>query len=141
MRSAARYGYVFFSWVFLIGVLVQVFLVGLVVVAGQMGWGLHGDLGHALGLPLILMLVLMYFGRLPSDIKRITWVLFGVYVLQADVVIFLRGSFPIVSALHPVFALIDFLLGWVLARRAISSLKESSSSTAAEPIIEGSQLG
>ncbi|MFP3854966.1 MAG: DUF6220 domain-containing protein [Anaerolineales bacterium] len=130
MRSAARFGYVLFSWLFVVGVLVQVFLVGLVVVAGQITWDAHTDLGHGLGIPLILMLILMYLGRLSPDIKRITWVLFGVYLFQADFVIFLRDSVPVAAALHPVLALIDFSLGWLLARRATASLQDT------EPAVE-----
>jgi len=50
--------------------------------------------------------------------KRLTWLLFLVYLLQADVLIFLRASAPVLSALHPVLALVDFALGLVLARQA-----------------------
>ena len=68
--------------------------------------------------PLLFMLVTMYLGRLPDHLKRLTWLLFVVYALQADVVIFLRLQAPLVSALHPVLALFDFALGVLLARRA-----------------------
>ena len=50
--------------------------------------------------------------------KRLTWLLFGAYFLQADVVIFLRFQAPGIAALHPVLALVDFALGVSLARRA-----------------------
>ena len=76
------------------------------------------SLGHLLALPLLLMLVSMYLGRLPGPIKRLTWLLFGVYALQADVLIFLRFTAPVLSAFHPVMALADFALGLALARRA-----------------------
>lgn len=115
----ARVVYLVFSWLFTLGVLVQVFLAGMVVVARRMGWDAHTSLGHILGGPLLLMLVSMYFGRQPLRIKYLTWALFGVYVLQADVVIFLRTQVPAVSAFHPVFALLDFALGYYLARQAV----------------------
>ena len=48
-----------------------------------------------------------------------------VYIIQADVIIFMRTSMPFVSAFHPVLALVDFGLGaflvyqaWNLAREA-----------------------
>ena len=118
MARIARYVYLVMAWLFVVGVVVQVFLAGMVVVAGRMGWGSHVDLGHTLAGPLLLMLISMYLGRMPGPVKRLTWLLFGVYVLQADIVIFLRAQAPLLSALHPVLALVDFALGYALARRA-----------------------
>jgi hypothetical protein len=100
------------------GVIVQVFLAGMVVVAMRMGWVNHMSLGHGLVLPLLVMLASLYLGRLPGSMKWLTWLLFGVYVLQADVLIFLRFQAPVISALHPVLALVEFALGVALARRA-----------------------
>lgn len=129
MRRIGRMAYAIFSWLFVAGVLVQVFLAGLVVVARRATWENHIGLGHTLGLPLLIMLISMYVGRLPRRVKRMSWILFAVYVFQADVVIFLRDSVPFASALHPVLALVDFALGWSLARRAWTPLKTSSVSS------------
>jgi len=96
----------------------------MVVVAGKMGWSSHGDLGHSLGLPLIFMLITAYIGRLPGSMKRLTRLLLGVYILQADVFIFMRDSAPAISALHPVMALIDFALELTLAVKAWSLIKQ-----------------
>lgn len=111
MIKISRYIYLAASSLFLIGVTLQVFLAGMVVVALRTGWGNHRDLGHALALPLLIMLVTAYLGRLPSKIKWMTWLLLGVYIIQADVIIFMRASYPYVSAFHPVLALVDFGLG------------------------------
>ena len=116
--KGARIVYLIATWLFLAGVLTQVFLAGMVVVAGQMGWANHASLGHGLALPLLAMLVTVYLGRLPRSMKLMTWLLFVAYILQADVVIFLRSSAPVVSAFHPVLALIDFALAVTLAVRA-----------------------
>lgn len=129
MRFVGRAAYALFSWLFVAGVLVQVFLAGLVVVARRATWENHLGLGHSLAFPLLLMLISMYVGRMPRSVKRMTWVLFAVYVVQADVVIFLRDSIPFASALHPVLALVDFALGWSLARRAWMLLKSPSDSS------------
>lgn len=123
--KASRIAYAFFAWLFVAGVLLQVFFAGMTVVAGRMGWDNHIGLGHTLALPLILMLVTAYLGKLPGRMKRLTWLLFGVYVLQADVLIFLRGSAPVLAALHPVLALVDFALGLALARRAMAIVRSS----------------
>ena len=125
MTKVSRIVYLVCSSLFLIGVTLQVFLAGMVVVALQTGWGNHRGLGHALALPLLVMLVTAYLGRLPSKIKWMTWLLLGVYIIQSDVIIFMRASMPFVSAFHPVLALVDFWLGaflvyqaWNLAREA-----------------------
>ena len=118
MIEVSRTVYRVAVWVFVVGVAVQVFLAGMVVVAAQWGWERHIGLGHGLALPLLVMLVAAYAGRLPWQMKWMTWLLFLVYIVQADVIIFLRGRAPIVSAFHPVLALIDFALGVALASRA-----------------------
>lgn len=116
--KASRTIYWFFAWLFVVGVVAQVFFAGMAVVAARMSWENHIGLGHTLALPLLVMLVAMYPGRLPGQMKRLTWLLFGVYILQADVLIFLRASVPVLSAFHPVLALVDFALGLALARQA-----------------------
>jgi hypothetical protein len=88
-----------------------------------MGWDNHISLGHMLALPLLFMLVSQYPAHLPRRMKGLTWMLFGVYVLQADVIIFLREDLPVVSAFHPVLALVDFVLVLSLARAAWPLLK------------------
>jgi hypothetical protein len=124
VRNIFRIVYLIVSWLFAVGVLAQVFLAGMVVVARQMGWGEHIDLGHTLGLPILVMLLSAYLGRLPSAMKWMTWSLFGVYVVQADVIIFMRDSLPLVSAFHPVLALVDFALGLTLALRIWSLVRQ-----------------
>lgn len=124
MARGSRFVYLVAAWLFLAGVLAQVFLAGMVVVAARMGWDNHAGLGHALGLPLLVMLVTVYLGRFPGSVKRLTWLLFLVYIIQADVLIFLRGSLPVVAAFHPVLALVDFALGLKLATMARSSVGE-----------------
>lgn len=126
--KASRIAYMIFAWLFVFGVLVQVFFAGMVVVARQMNWENHIGLGHILALPLILMLITAYLGKLPGRMKRFNWLLFAVYILQADVLIFLRASAPILSALHPVLALLDFALGVTLALQATALFRARESS-------------
>lgn len=128
--KASRTVYVIAAWAFIIGVLVQVFFAGMTVVAAQWGWDNHISLGHFLAAPLLVMLITAYVGKLPGRMKRLTWLLFGVYVLQADVLIFLRASAPVLSAFHPVMALIDFALGLMLARQAMALVRADKTATA-----------
>ena len=121
--KVSRIIYQLFAWLFVVGVMTQVFFAGMTVVARQWPWTNHVNLGHFLALPLLVMLVTMYLGKLPGRMKRLTWLLFGVYVLQADVLIFMRALAPVLSALHPVLALVDFALGLALAQQATAFLR------------------
>ena len=107
------------TWLFIAGVVIQVTLAGLTVVAGQIDWSIHKDLGHIIGLPLYIMAITMYIAKADRPVKRTTWLLLLVFVIQTGVTIFLRFSpAPVVylSALHPVMALFDFWLALRLLR-------------------------
>jgi hypothetical protein len=69
MSRVSRIAYLVALWLFLAGVTTQVFLAGMVVVAGQSGWASHRDLGHAMGLPLLVMVITAYLGRMPGPKK------------------------------------------------------------------------
>ena len=118
MVRYSRGVYLVFVWLFIIGVLVQVFLAGMVVVSRQLGWIPHTTLGHLLSFPLVVMLVTMYLGQLPGPMKRLTWLLFVVYLLQADVLIFMRDSVPLLAV--PSCRSGDFWLG-------VTSIRETGS--------------
>ncbi len=121
--------YRIFNWLFVIGVVTQVFLAGMVVVARQMDWDLHTAIGHLSGLPLILMVITMYTGKAAREVKRTTWILFVVYLLQADLLIFMRETLPLASAFHPVLALIDFWLAVKLLRQTEAGAVTAASKT------------
>lgn len=140
MLKISRYIYMIAAGMFVTGVLLQVFLAGMVVVAYQMSWVNHISLGHTLAGPLLVMLITMYLGRLPRQMKWMTWLLFGVYVLQADVIIFLRIQAPVIAALHPVLALVDFALGLALARCAWPLAREVQAPTGMLPDLETSTM-
>jgi hypothetical protein len=137
MRRLAKLSYALFSWLFIAGVTIQVFLAGLVVVARQSTWENHIGLGHLLGLPLLVMLVAMYLGKMPRQLKLMTWLLFVTYIIQADILIFLRQAAPAASALHPVLALVDFALGLALARRSLAELRTAPDSTPTAEAVSG----
>ncbi len=88
------------------------------MVAGRRIWENHNGLGHILGLLLVIMLITVFIGGMPRRMKWLTLLLFVVHVLQSDVIISLRDSALLVSALHPVLALADFALGLPLALQA-----------------------
>ena len=124
MARLSRIIFLSASSLFLVGVILQVFLAGMVVVALQMGWSYHRDLGHFLALPLLVMIITAYLGKLPRRMKWITWSLFIVYLLQADVLIFMRTSLPLAAAFHPVLALVDCVFALVLVHQAWGLVRE-----------------
>jgi hypothetical protein len=132
--KASRIIYSVSAWLFVAGIVIQVFFAGMAVVAVRWRWTNHVNFGHLLAAPLLVMLVTMYLGKMPGRMKRLTWLLFGVYVLQADVLIFMRASAPVLSAFHPVLALADFALGLVLARQATALVRAGE--TVASPQLQ-----
>jgi hypothetical protein len=127
MSKIGRSVYAVVVSLFLVGLLAQVYLVGLSILGGRPSWDAHIGLGHGLGLLGLLMVAFAYLGRLPRPLKPLTWLSFGVYILLADVVIFMRSSAPLVAALHPVLALILFGLMGTLVTRAWGVVRESTS--------------
>lgn len=136
MKKTASYIYLAAAALFLLGVIAQVFLAGMVVVARQISWNNHIGLGHSLAGPLLLMLISQYLARHPQRVKLMTWLLFVVYALQADVIIFLRAQAPVVSAFHPVLALADFALGLALLRVAWSLVRQPEIPVGMQPDLE-----
>lgn len=134
MGKIARYVYAATAWLFVLGVALQVFMAGMVVVAGQMGWDDgHVFLGRLMAGPLLVMVVAMYLGRMSGHVKRLTWLLFAVYMLQTGVM-FLRVQAPLAAALHPVLALVEFALGVALVRSVwpLAGTVESQTSARAD---------
>jgi len=124
MNESANRLFRILVWLFLIAIFAQLFLAGMVAVAEELkDWSLHAALGHMLAFILIPLLIIMYVGQASREVKLLTWVLFVVWFVQVYVlVILLRESLPVASALHPVLALIDF---W-LALRLLGASKLAS---------------
>ena len=120
----SRYAYTAVAWLFVAGILIQVFLIGLTLLGGRPSMNTHRGLGHLWGILVLLMLVLAYTGRLPRPMKPFTWLTFAIYVLLADIVIFMRGSAPLVAALHPVLAVVLFGIVGFLAVQAWRLVRE-----------------
>lgn len=115
----SRAVYLAAAWLFAAGVIVQVFFIGMAVVAYRWSTAPHVALGQGLVIPMLAMVVGMFPARYPRTVKALTWLLLATYILQAGVLIQLRGAAPALSALHPVLALVDIVLVWELMRRAV----------------------
>ena|SRR5260370_11464044 len=110
--------YSFAAWLFPVAILIQVFFVGLSLFTGQVYWSTHRDFGHSLAVLPLLLVGLSYLGRLPRTEKLLAWLLFGTYLVQAEVFAAIRSAVPILAAFHPVLALVLFALALIIALRA-----------------------
>ena len=121
----SRCAYAAAAWLFVVGILTQVLLVGLSLLGQQPSWQTHVGLGHGLSIVALLMVALAYTSRLPRPMKPFTWLNLVISILLADVVIFMRGSAPLVAALHPVLAVLLFGIAGFLAMRAWQLVREA----------------
>jgi hypothetical protein len=128
-----RYAYAAVAWLFVAGILTQVFLIGLTFLGGRPSLGTHRGLGHGLAIAPLLMLILAYASRLPRPMKPVTWLAVALYVLLADVVIFMRGSAPLVVALHPVLAVLLFGIVGSLVIRAWRLVRQPADTMTVSP--------
>lgn len=117
-NKIGRYGYLVSVWLLCVGILAQIYLVGLSLLGGRPSWDDHIGLGHSLGGLALLMLIFVYLGSFPRSLKWLTWLNFAVYFLIADVVIFMTDSAPYVASLHPVLAVTLFAIAITLAVRS-----------------------
>ena len=126
----SRYIYLGLAWLFVIGILAQVYFVGMTLFARYGMLPVHVGVGHMLGILVLLMVILMYVGKLPRPTKIKVWVMFGVYILQAEVFAGIRRTMPIPAAFHPVLALVIFWLAMTLALEARAFIREQTAPAA-----------
>lgn len=117
--SAARRSLIAVCWLYALGVVVRVFAVGMVFLAGQGGWlEIHRATGHALGLFAIAALLAGLFGRLPRPLLAAA---FGLFVLHGLQYAFVESS-GFVQAFHAVNAVVIFWLTTSLASADVESV-------------------
>jgi hypothetical protein len=117
MVRGARYAFFALAWAFVIGVVVQVFFIGLYVF-GESDFGeTHASFGWILHLSPILVLIAAALGRVGRNAILLTVALVAV-VFVVPILATLRDSSPVLAALHPVGALFVFGLSGAVARAA-----------------------
>lgn len=120
------------AWLFLGGVIVQVFLAG----AGLFkltDWTFHTGLGWVLGSAPIVLLGLAVPARFERRMNGLVIGLTIVTFLQPELAE-ARKVAPLVAALHPVSALLVFWLAWLVARRSIDEARASWRHGSAIPV-------
>jgi Family of unknown function (DUF6220) len=110
----SRIAVVVLARLFIIGIVVQIFLVGLSLFESADYWEDHKSLGESLGLIPILLILVALVGRLPMRLlvmAALLLVLFGVQFALPNV------DNGYVAALHPVNALVLMGLADQIARQ------------------------
>lgn len=114
--TGLRIGFAAAAWLYLAGVVVQVFFAGASLFE-LTDWTAHSGLGWLLGSLPILLLVLALASRVD---RRTVWLTIGLTVaafIQPELAA-ARDEAPVVAALHPVNAMLVFWLAWTVARRS-----------------------
>jgi hypothetical protein len=124
----SRYLYIGLAALFLLGVFAQVFLAGAALFDRSAWFTWHNTLGHLLVHPLplipLLLLILSFVGRLPRADKWLSALLLVLAILQPMLIYVGRGaSLPLLAALHPVNALLLFVLPMFLIARVRRSMR------------------
>jgi hypothetical membrane protein len=115
MRSGARVVHLLLSWLFVVGLVVQVFLAGLGVFQDPTRFELHRSLGYSLSIVPLLMIVAALVGGMGRRMVLLALAVFVLFMLQS-VLVALRTSSPMVAALHPVNGFLILLIALVMAR-------------------------
>jgi Family of unknown function (DUF6220) len=119
LRCFGRRGALVLSSVLALGVLLEVFLAGGGIFTSSSWWPLHIILGLVLTLFPIVFLLLAWMGQLGREPVWLGVLTLLLIVLQSFLVeIPRRIGLPILSALHPVNAVVIFGLAVLLAQRA-----------------------
>jgi hypothetical protein len=116
MRSTGRNIYVVLSWLFVVGLLVQVFLAGRGVF-DNVGFETHRTFGYTLEIVPIVLLVLGLVAGVGRRLAVFAIVVFLLFLLQSVLVV-MRESSPMVAALHPVNGFLILLISIEMAREA-----------------------
>ena len=119
MVRAARYAYLALAWAFLVGLVAQVFFIGLGLFGPSDWTEVHVGFGWLLHLVPILILVAAALARAGRSRILVAAALATVTFVIPIVVLF-RADAPFVAAVHPIGALVAFWLGAIVARDAKS---------------------
>lgn len=123
MVSGARWLFLALVWIYLAGIVVQVFLAGTGLFGATRDFEAHIGLGWILHLVPVLLLIAAAVGRVGRQLMWWTTALLVVQFIQ-PILPSLRADLPWAAALHPVLALIVFWLALTIGLRAWRLVQE-----------------
>ncbi|MGQ0607148.1 MAG: DUF6220 domain-containing protein [Chloroflexota bacterium] len=139
-KRIARPIHLVVAWLFVIGLLYQVFLAGMGIFSGASAFVTHRDVGYLLTLVPVVLFVTALVGRFGRWQAIAAAVMAGQFILQS-ILVFQRDSVPAIAALHPVNGFLILLIAVWLARDAWRVWQASPHATPAEPIASESPTG
>lgn len=124
MIRASRYLYVVLAWAVVVGLVAQVFLIGLGLFGSDSSaTALHRNLGWAVHLLPIPLLVFAVLSRAGSSHWK--WALaLAVVVFLVPIFVLMRDGLPMLAALHPVAAVLAFPISLVVALNSVRALRQ-----------------
>jgi Family of unknown function (DUF6220) len=117
MRPIARKLHAGIAWLLVATLVLQVWLAGRGVFESPTVFVTHRDVGYAISLFPIVLLVLGFLGGMGRRVAIMAAVIFGLVILQS-VFVALRSSSPAIAALHPVNGFLILLVAVLLARES-----------------------
>jgi hypothetical protein len=122
MVRVSRLIYVVLAWAFVVGLLFQVFLIGLGLFSDPKMREVHATFGWILHLFPLLVLLFAFLARAGS--RQWLWALaLAIVVFLVPIFATLRDSAPVLAALHPVSAVIAFAIAAVVAFKSLKALR------------------
>ena len=125
MRPIVRWAHVGLAWLFVVGLVAQVFLAGRGVFDPSAGFQPHVGLGYTLSLIPILLAILGLVGGMGRRLAVFAVVAFGLFILQS-VFVAMRTSTPTIAALHPLNGFLILLIALVIARESTAIVQGRS---------------
>jgi len=121
--------------IWVVAIVVQVLLAGLAIanLGGSGDFSTHIGVGYTIGVVQLIALALAFPARVPTRDKQISFGLLLLYILQT-LLPGLKSVSPVISALHPLNAMVLFTLSIWYARHAwrLASAPAAAPAVAAE---------
>ncbi len=112
------------AWIFVATIVIQVFLIGLGLFDDPAFRATHRDFGYTVvGIAAFALLIAGLMARPSRRLLGAVVVLFVLYIVQTSLPEF-RDSYPAVAAVHPVLAMVIFVLALQVARMATALTRE-----------------
>ena len=132
-RTVGRIAFAAVVWLFLIGIVVQVFLAGVgLFVPGVDMFAAHRTLGYMLHISPVPILLLAWAAGADRRTIWLSVALLAVVAIQ-PLLPSMRVELPVAAALHPVLALFIFGLTVVIARRSLALARSGPAAVPAAP--------